>query len=43
LLTLNFLNVGEEGTTAAERHWVTKKKTEELDEPIHYKEVLTLE
>jgi hypothetical protein len=25
LLTLNFLNVGEKGTTAAERHWVIGK------------------
>ena len=26
LLTLNFLNVGEKGTAAAERHWVMEKK-----------------
>ena len=25
LLTLNFLNLGEKGTTAAERHWVIEK------------------
>lgn len=25
LLTLNFLNVGQEGTTAAQRHWVMEK------------------
>lgn len=25
LLTLNFLNVGEKGTTVAERHWVIEK------------------
>ena len=25
LLTLNFLNANEKGTTAAERHWIMKK------------------
>ena len=42
LLTLNFLNVGEKGTTAAERHWVIEK-TEDLGQPIYHEAVLTLE
>ena len=25
LLTLNFLNANEKGTTAAERHWIVEK------------------
>lgn len=41
LLTLNFLNIGEKGTTASERHWVIEK-TEEVGQPIDYKDVLTL-
>lgn len=31
LLTLNFLNVNEKGTTAAKRHWVIEKKNVELN------------
>lgn len=41
-MMLCFLNVGEKGTTAAERHWVNEN-TEELGQPIYYKDVLTLE
>lgn len=40
-LILNFLTVGEKRTRATERHWVIEK-TEELDQPIDYKDVLTL-
>jgi len=40
LLTLNSLN--EKGTTAAQRHWVMER-TEELGQPIHYQDLLTLE
>ena len=42
LLTLNFLNTNEEGTTAAERHWIIEK-TMELNQPIYFKGVLTSE
>jgi hypothetical protein len=42
LLTLNFHNVGDQRTTAAKRHWVLEK-TEELSQPIYYKDMLTLE
>ena len=42
LLTLNFLNANEEGTTAAERHWIIEK-TAELNQPIYFKDVLTSE
>jgi hypothetical protein len=41
LLTLIFLNLGEKGSAAAERHWVIGK-TEELGQPIDYKDVLML-
>ena len=40
LLTLNFLNVNEKGTTAAEKHWIVEKTTE-LNQPIYFKDVLT--
>ena len=40
MLTRNFLHVGEKGITAAD--WVTEK-TEEVGQPIYYKDVLTLE
>ncbi|KAL6037706.1 hypothetical protein STEG23_029167, partial [Scotinomys teguina] len=42
LLTLNFLNANEKGTTAAERHWIIEK-TAELNQPIYFKDVLTSE
>ena len=40
MLTRNFLHVGEKGITAAD--WVTEK-TEEVGQPIYYKDVLTSE
>ena len=40
LLTLNFLNANEKGTTAAERHWIMEK-TSELNQPVYFKDVLT--
>ena len=40
LLTLNFLNANEEGTTAAERHWIIEKIME-LNQPIYFKDVVT--
>ncbi|KAL6070467.1 hypothetical protein STEG23_006054, partial [Scotinomys teguina] len=42
LLTLNFLNADEKGTTAAERHWTTDK-TSELNQPVYFKDVLSSE
>ena len=42
LLTLNFLNANEKGTTAVERHWIVEKTTE-LDQLIDFKDVLTSE
>ena len=42
LLTLNFLNANEKGTTAAGRHW-TIEKTAELNQPVYFKDVLTSE
>ncbi|KAL6038422.1 hypothetical protein STEG23_016128, partial [Scotinomys teguina] len=42
LLTFNFLNANEKGTTAAERHWIIEK-TAELNQPIYFKDVLTSE
>ena len=41
LLTLDFLNVNEKGTTAAERHWIIEKTTE-FNQLIYFKDVLTL-
>ena len=40
LLTLNFLNDNERGTTAAERHWIIEK-TSELYQSLYFKDVLT--
>ena len=40
LLILNFLNVNEQ-TTAAERHW-TVESTAELNQPIYFRNALTL-
>jgi hypothetical protein len=40
LLTLNFLNVNEKGTAAAERSWVIEKKTVGLNQLIYHKDVL---
>ena len=40
LLTLNFLNANEKGTTAAERHWIMEKSAE-LNQPVYIKDVLT--
>ena len=40
LLTLNFLNTNEKGTTAAERHWIIEKSSE-LNQPVYFKDVLT--
>ena len=40
LLTLNFLNANEKGTTAAERHWIMEK-TSELNQLVYFKDVLT--
>ena len=37
LLTLNFLNANEKGTTGAERHWIIGK-TKELNQ-IHFKDI----
>ncbi|KAL6038953.1 hypothetical protein STEG23_010042 [Scotinomys teguina] len=42
LLTLNFLNADEKGTTVAERHWTTDK-TSELNQPVYFKDVLSSE
>ena len=42
LLTLNFLNTNEKGTTAAERHWIIEKSSE-LNQPVYFKDVLTLQ
>ena len=42
MLTLNFLNVNEKGTTAAERLCVIEKPVE-LNQPIYYKDVLISE
>lgn len=41
----NFLNVGEKGTTAAEKSKTKQNnsKTEELSQTINYKDLLTLE
>jgi hypothetical protein len=41
-LTLNFLNVNEQNTTAAERHWIVER-TIELNWPVYIKDVLTSE
>ena len=40
LLTLNFLNANEKGTTASERHWIMEK-TSELNQPVYFEDVLT--
>ena len=40
LLTLNFLNANEKGTTAAERHWIMEKSAE-LNQLVYIKDVLT--
>ena len=40
LLTLNFLNANEKGTTAAERHWIIVKCSE-LHQLVYFKNVLT--
>ena len=42
LLTLNFLNANEKGTTAAERHWIVRQ-TMELNQPVYFKDVLISE
>ena len=42
LLTLNFLNANEKGTTAAERHGIMKKSAE-LNQLVYFKDVLTLQ
>ena len=42
LLTLNFPNANEKGTTVAERHW-TIEKTSALNQPVYFKDVLTSE
>ena len=39
LLTLNFLNTNEKGTTAAERHWI-REKSSELNQLVYFKDVL---
>jgi hypothetical protein len=41
LLTLNFLNVGEKGTTVAERYWDIESP-EDLDKQVYNKVVLAL-
>ena len=38
LLTLNFLNANEKGTTAAERHWIIGEKTAELNQLVYFKD-----
>jgi hypothetical protein len=44
LLTLSSLNVNKEGARGAERHWaIQRKKNLELNQPINYMDVLTLE
>ena len=40
LLTLDFLHPNEEGTTAAERHWI-REKFSELNHLVYFKDVLT--
>ena len=40
LLTLNFLNAGEKGASAAERHWVMEKSSE-INQSNYFKDVLT--
>ena len=42
LLTLNFLNANEKGTTAAERQWIMEKSAE-LNQPVYIKDVLTFQ
>ena len=42
LLTLNFLNANEKGTTAVERHWIVERNTE-LNQSVYFKDVLTSE
>jgi hypothetical protein len=50
LLTLNFLNVGKnkqkkrkKKNPAAESHWSIEKKSEELGQPVYYKDELIFE
>ncbi|CAO2626045.1 Gag-Pro-Pol polyprotein [Lemmus lemmus] len=40
VLTLDFLNANEKGTTAAERHWIIQKSSE-LNQRVYFKDVLT--
>ena len=40
LLTWNFLNANEKGTTVAERHSI-REKSSELNQPVYFKDVLT--
>ena len=42
LLTLNFLNANEKGTTEAERHWI-EEKTSELYQLVYSKVVFSSE
>ena len=42
LLTLNFLNSNEKGTTAAEKHWITEN-TFKLNQLVYFKDVLASE
>ena len=41
LLTLNYFNANEKGTTAAERHWIIEQSSE-LNQPFYFKDMLTL-
>ena len=40
LLTLNYFNANEKGTTTAERHWIIEQSSE-LNQPFYFKDVLT--
>ena len=42
LLTLNFLNRNEKGTTAAKRHWIMEKSAE-LNQLVYFNNTLTSE
>ena len=42
LLTLYFQNANDIGTTVLERHWRIEKTTK-LNQPIYFKDLLTLE
>ena len=43
LLTLISFKANEKGTTAVERHWIVERKKNELNQPVHFKNVLISE